>query len=820
MKKIIYAILGIFMMAACTDDHLEDMPVQPVKETESKVKLNFSVQIPEVQAAASRSFDTPAITTLQLAVFDANGYLSEAPYAVRAEGETGLGTDNAPIQFTVELSQTPNKRIIHFLANKSINANDFGTESELIGALYTTGEQDAYWQRIELSEGVQFEFTDSDKDGIYDNGETVNINTIGDKLTKVPLIRNFAKITVSTAANITTPGNVGFTLQGFTVVNVPDRGTVAPINTNKGGFAQYVDANKNAYSYSNLTGASINYTGFVPNDAIIDGSVADEDDFVDEEDEYTFYMYERNNQSKNVNRTFVIVKGQFGNEGTSYYKIDLTYKNGNVTEYFEILRNFSYNIVINNVESSGAASPELAATMTGSHNNLSASIETQSLLNISDGASRLFVNYTEYVFVGSGETMELKYRYVPNVANPNSVENENIDTDNDGHYVTYNLESKANSAENSVASITAATSDVAGWRTLTVTAAEMDANEVKRQTLTLVAGNLSRTVTFILRPKFNFSNEKATSPQKELKAAFSYSFVIPQGIPESLFPLTFIVQASPENIYPNSDKNSLPVKVLDGEKTFGYEREVTYEEYQQTGGVINCYFLVNTENFAGTKITVSNRYFNDSAEVTLREGTKITIQESDGNNDKILTWNTTATSIANQTVTVSLDNSSVTWGYSVNNNDFVVTRDGNVLTIKPQSTAQESQAELTIFTSDGAEVTIELKVVSNIVITIDAEKLKASGSGFSSSGIYGQTFNIYTNSNYTQSIGTCSFSRKGQSGNRYYELANDLTLTIPAGIDTLYFMYRSGNTRYVASISVDNLKKAANGQEQTLQFTN
>ena len=732
MKKIIYAILGIFMMVACTDNHLDNMPIQSVEETGGKVKLNFSVQIPEVQAAASRSFDTPAITTLQLAVFDANGYLSEAPYAVRAEGVTGLGTDNAPIQFTVELSQTPNKRIIHFLANKSINANDFGTESELIGALYTTGEQDAYWQRIELSEGIQFKFTDSDKDGIYDDGETVNINTIGDKLTKVPLIRNFAKITVSTAANITTAGSVDFTLQGFTVVNVPDRGSVAPINTNKGGFAQYVDANKNAYSYSNLTGASINYTGFVPNDAIIDGSVADEDDFVDEEDEYTFYMYERNNQSKNVNRTFVIVKGQFGNEGTSYYKIDLTYKNGNVTEYFEILRNFSYNIVINNVESSGAASPEDAATMTGSHNNLSASIETQNLLNISDGASRLFVNYTEYVFVSSSETMELKYRYVPNVANPNSVENENIDTDNDGYYVTYNLESKANSAETSVASITAATSDVAGWRTLTVTAAEMDANEVKRQTLTLVAGNLSRTVTFILRPKFNFSNERATSPQKELKATFRYSFVIPQGIPESLFPLTFIVQASPENIYPNSDKNSLPVKVLDGEKTFGYEREVTYEEYQQTGGVINCYFRVNTENFAGTKITVSNRYFNDSDEVTLREGTKITIQESDGNNDRILTWNTTATSIANQTVTVSLINSSVTWDYSVNNINFEVTRNGNVLTIKPQSTAQESQAELTIFTSDGAEAEVKLQVIerpTNITVkkTLNIKRLSMMG---------------------------------------------------------------------------------------------
>ena len=742
MKKIIYAILGIFMMVACTDDHLDNMPTQPVEETGGKVKLNFSVQVPEANGVESRSFSQSAINTLYLAVFDASGYLAEVVPAQRADGETGLGTADSPIQFHAELSQTPNKRIIHFLANVSIDANDFGTESELIGALYTTGTQDAYWQRIEMTEGIQFEYTDADNDGIYDEGEAIQINTIGNRLTKVPLIRNFAKITVTTQ-NVTTPGDVGFTLQGFTVVNVPDRGSVAPLNINLGGFAQYVDESKSAYSYNYLT-ETIGYTGYVPGNAVINGAVAGENNFLGATD--AFYMYERNNQSKNANRTFVIVKGKFGTEPTSYYKIDLTYKKGenNETKYFEILRNFNYNIVIKNVESSGAQSPNDAAIMTGSHNNLSAAVETQNLLNISDGAARLFVNYTEYVFVSSGETMQLKYRYVPNITAPNTVNN---------GVASYSWD-KTNQSVASITAIVNASDDAQGWRTLNVTAATMDPNETKSQILTLTAGNLSRTVNFILRAKYNFSNEKATLPQQEsnsdsfLKAAFKYSFTIPQNIPESLFPLTFIVQASPENIYPNSDKNSLPVKVLDGEKTFGYEREVTYEEYQQTGGVINCYFRVNTENFAGTKITVSNRYFNDSAVVLLREGTKITVQESDGNNDKILTWNTTATSIANQTVTVSLNNSSVTWDYSVNNINFEVTRNGNVLTIKPQSTAQESQAELTIFTSDGAEVTIELNVVSYTTVVIPNNRITVQGQNLNY--VYNNTLNIYIDDQYTQ----------------------------------------------------------------------
>lgn len=756
MKKIIYAILGIFLMVACTDEHLDNMLTQSAEETGEKVLLNFSVQIPEASGVESRSFTNPEINSLYLAVFDGNGYLSYVAEATRTDGEKGLGTAKNPIPFTVELSQTPNKRIIHFLANTTIDANDFGTENELIGALYTTDKQDAYWQRVELDNGVQFEYTDANNNKQYDSGEAITANTIGTKFTAVPLIRNFAKITIKTADGITTAGNVGFTLEGFTVVNVPDRGSVAPFNTNKGRFTQYVDANKDAYSYSDLTGETINYTGFIPNTTKIDGNVAQDTEkspFLSSDG--VFYMYERNNQAKNANRTFVIVKGKFGNEASSYYKIDIASKNGNIMRYFDILRNFSYNIVITNVESSGAASPDLAAGMTGSHNNLSAAVETQSLLNISDGAERLFVNYTEYVFVGTGETMQLKYRYVPDITAPNTVNN---------GVAAYSWD-KENQSVASITPIASATDDAQGWRALTVTAATIDPNEVKSQILTLSAGNLSRTVNFILRAKYNFSNENATSPQQEsnsdsyLKAAFRYSFTIPQNIPESLFPLTFVVQGSPENIYPNSNLNSLPVKVIDGEKTFGYEREVTYEEYQQTGGIINCYFRVNTENYNGTKITVSNRYFNDSAEVTLREGTKITINGNTLQNGT-LTWYV-GDDNANKEITVSLNNTNVTWNYILNDNsNFIVNRSNGKLTITPKASTTALEETLTIKTNDGAETGVKLQVIerpTNTTVTKNLRIKRSSGDITNKSKLEitaseGVTIESYTYENQTWSI--------------------------------------------------------------------
>ena len=631
MKKIIYAILGIFAMAACTDDHLVDIPTSPTEENGEKVEIKFSVQVPEAKAVDSRTLITPTIDNLYLVVFDAYGYLSEAAKATPVKGTFGLGSKNVPIDFTVTLSQTPNKRIVHFVAYDEIipngktadplttaleamkNGDLFGHESTLMTEeLMASGEQDVYWQRVEFTEGI-------------------STNTIGDKMTAVPLIRNFAQITVALnkteaeTTSITVPEGYKFELEGFMVVNTLTGGSVAPYNTNGGGFVNYVDANKEPYSYLVLNG-TYGYTGFVPNG--IGFSDVDIDEPTDGTDSpYTpaaKYMYERNGQSQNTNRTFVIMKGKFGptsatNTKSTYYKIDLTDSNG---DYYEILRNFSYNIVIKGVEAEGKSSPSEAAGMTGSHNNLSTSIETQSLLNISDGVSRLFVNYTEYVFVTENETMELKYRYVPNIGSPDVEANDDIDVEwtaaTDGSGAISSIERPVDDDGNAIGD------DNAGWRTLVVTAGTVNALQTKEQTVTLTnRNNISRMVIFKLRPKFNFSNEKATSPDPtgKLKATFTYSFSIPFGsaasptIPESLFPLTFIVQATPENIYPDADKNSLPVQVLNGQQTFGYEREVTWEEYQQTGGIINCYFRVSTAEYSGTKIKVSNPYFNDSQEV-------------------------------------------------------------------------------------------------------------------------------------------------------------------------------------------------------------
>lgn len=734
MKKIIYTIIAIFTMVACTDDHLIDIPTPPTEENGEKVEIKFSVQIPEAKAVDSRTFTTPAIDNLYLVVFDANGYLSEVAEAAPVSS-FGLGTKDAPIEFTVTLSQTPNKRTVHFIAYDEIipdgetadplttaleamkSGDLFGHESTLMTEeLMASGQQDVYWQRVEFTEGI-------------------TTNTIDDMMTPIPLIRNFAKITVALnqteagATSITVPVGYQFTLEGFMVVNTLNAGSVAPYNTNGGGFVNYVDADNEPYPYSDLNG-TYGYTGFVPNGT--DFSDVDIDEPTDgAASPYTTaakYMYERNGQSQNTNRTFVIMKGKFGptnatDTQSTYYKIDLTNASG---DYYEILRNFSYNIVIKGVDAEGKSSPSEAAGMTGSHNNLSTSIETQSLLNISDGVSRLFVNYTEYVFVTDNETMELKYRYVPNISSPDTESNDDIKVEwtavADGSGAISSIESPVDDEGNAIGD------DDAGWRTLVVTAGTVDALQTKEQTVTLTDGNnVSRMVIFKLRPKFNFSNEKATSPDpaSTLKATFTYSFSIPFGsaespnIPESLFPLTFIVQATPENIYPNADENSLPVHVLNGEQTFGYERVVTWEEYLNEKGNIKCYFRVNTTNYQGTKITVSNPYFNNCRPVTLQDGTVITLTDNDGTVDGILTWDVGDTSA--QTATVTITPSTVGLSALPTLTYFNVSLSGNTLTIKPKENVSDGTSEkLVVTTTDGEEDELTLKVESIPLQVTDA----------------------------------------------------------------------------------------------------
>lgn len=627
MKNILYtlSIILCWLFTACQDDDFSIPKVEEGKE----VTFTFSVTIPEAQKASSRSFEEPSIKSLFLVVFE-GGYRVETRKAIpvtswSVSGECG---------FKVTLNESPNARAIHFIANyfnaadqSQENALGTGTEMSLIGNLITEikpdekGNENAspevFWQRIDFNQGIM------------NNDATKNL------LKKVPLIRNFVQISAQIGTNQDGTLKLNekiFKLEGFAVINRVNQGYIAPYNTQTGEFDSFgsIVSGTDGITYTPTNYKKMNYAGRVPSSAsVLTTTIIGNGDGGLTFNNKPFHMFERKFEETDENHTYVLIKGSYKGQNSSYYKVALTYRDENDTPHnYNLLRNFNYVITINNVTGDGKPSAKEAAEMTGSHNDLSASIETKSYTNISDGYSRFFVSFTDTTLVDN-KPIELKFKYIPDITNNSSVNNNVIGFDDDGtddddenasdnivDYVTIpNLVGDViKSYKISKANDPAPNSD---WRTITITPNLGD--QKKEQSITLFAGNLSRTINFTLRPKVTMNvvcDPKIVA--KEAGKTVNVNIQIPDNISETLFPLEFNIEAVERTL-----SGTLPVWTGssitgNGKPTFGYTKELTWEQYTElkesdsdkTDGVVTiiCPFTTNIAANA-SYVYVTNKYF-------------------------------------------------------------------------------------------------------------------------------------------------------------------------------------------------------------------
>lgn len=686
MKKLLLYIFTVFILISCSDDLSNE---QWIEGTGKKVKLSFKVNIPEM-SSPSRSFGSPSVANLYLIVFDNNGYYVEK---VKAEKESTQVSSTSETEFTVTLTASATPRNIHFIGNyNGAEQLTFGSESDVVGSMKHTDNQDAYWQR-----------------------KNYGVIADGTELGTIPLIRNHAKITLKNEST-------NFILKSFTIVNIVTEGYVSPYNMNNGSFAQFIDVNEDGTytlrDYDDITSGGEGYVGYVPGTAELNlkTTIDNEDIWIMDTNEdkiadSPFYLYERRFETNN--HTFMIVKGQYIDaNGTthdeSYYKVDLVYKdNNNVTQYYNILRNFHYAVTINNVTGDGKESATEAYDMSGAHNNLTASIELQSLTNISDGVSRLYVSYTEETIVSS-EPITLLYKYVPSVSQSTI----NNNTKNQSGVVDCIWEEGEVIESLSIAESDETGSNT-GWRAITITPKEPDTNEAKKQTITLIAGNLSRTITYILRTPYimniecydgSGTDKTDKEVEEDMQEKVNVDITIPANLPESLFPLTFFVEAEKRTLYPDASKGQkLPVgtdipSLFDGGATFGYNLEVTWDMYYNAidktyNRNYSCYLLTNTESNA-SRIRVFNKYFsvaedyftnsgttyytlpivvsNDGTNLPTNDNTIITIYYTNGTIMGNTTWGELKAGTAAVLTTVDTTNQNSSFGY------FAYTKDGKV----------------------------------------------------------------------------------------------------------------------------------------------
>ena len=102
-------------------------------------------------------------------------------------------------------------------------------------------------------------------------------------------------------------------------------------------------------------------------------------------------------------------------------------------------------------------------------------------------------------------------------------------------------------------------------------------------------------------------------------------------------------------------------------------------------------------------------------------------------------------------------------------------------------------------------------VIKNKTVNIKKANLRANNNYPG----YNTSVSVYTDSNYSNEVASCSFEQKGYGYNKYYQLREDLKLEIPTTVQTLYFIFSSNNYYATASISVSKLES---GTQQTLNF--
>lgn len=615
MKRLLYILLCLPLWLACTDEHIPASNHEVEEGT--PVELRMSVALGEMNIASSRAFgdDIADFPSLWVVAFDKDGYLVE--YAKATGLKRLAGGTLHETEFSVILHATSEPRTLHFIANytddtKNEKLNlEYGHESNVIGSLTVSGKHDVYWHRKVLSEGINTQ------------SEYIAAN-----FRRIPLLRNFAKITVGVDSKVK-----NFTLTGFYVLNVPTSGTVAPYSN--GAFVDYMSneegKTEEAKTYEKLN--EENYIGTMPDDVEY-GQNGSSIDWVKvtEEEPGSFYMYENTYKGVENKTTSILIKGIFGDSSTeTYYRADLTLSNvaTGLSEYYHILRNFYYQLNITSVIAAGKDTPE-AAIEAPANNNLSGSVQVQNLSNISNGTAKLEVSYTDMVLV-STDKVTLKYRFLTNVADTTSHANNRVQIYKpDGTVIDrYTVATSNETYKDANGTI-----NTSSWRVITITPVGTLPASAQKQKITLydVETKLRREVTYTLRPKLDMVVNCTPKVESTAGESVVVNICIPNNLNENLFPLEFAIESQTSEtsstlkqyISPNKSE-VMSVKTggsivtgYEGQRSYQYIKELTYEDYtklQVVDGkrVFPVNFVTNTANSAST-VYVDNKYFNKGSD--------------------------------------------------------------------------------------------------------------------------------------------------------------------------------------------------------------
>lgn len=611
MKKVLYIFAVAFVaITACTKEiegpsAEQNDPV--IVEDGPMATLSFTATFPDTQIPTRALSDEAVIENIYVAVFglssNVNGgtLLHWAP-AQLTKVDDATHTYTATYKVTLPLSHEG--RVVVFVANYTSDTPPlFERENQVLAGLYTERYKDngdetngAYWQRVVLNDGI---VGVDNGDGTY---QLDNV-TLG-LLSNIHLVRNFAKVTLEAPAE-----GAEFTISDYNIINVPTRGSVAPMiidhgnksfNTRYTSIASYCDPAQ-GFTHNFFDDLmSDKYLGFMP-----EGAEIDTDDPGWEATKKTpgngFYMFERTVPTQAHTQTAVICKLTWKSKAwfdannkqnspnyqyagnTYFYKVELMGSSG---EYIPICRNIWYKINVNGIEGDGEQDYEHA--FTGPFfGNVSASIETATLNEITDNISTLKVNMMEWTEINDNQVVDVYFNYEPEADQP-AANTAGFDGSTD---VTVTLR-EASGFDPSIASqsnITIADSPTSGtyrgWGHLKVQLGTKPNNGMRRS-IVRVQGNrdgkrvIFRDIVFTLMSDAEFSTTSSDITTSGNNVTVNVK--IPAELGYSVFPIQVKIEAKNNNL--TTTNSNLPVKfgtsAFDSDKnSFYFVRTIQYSEY-------------------------------------------------------------------------------------------------------------------------------------------------------------------------------------------------------------------------------------------------
>lgn len=573
--RYILPVLAAFSLLSCSEDVLP-ISTPGVIDSGDTFTTAISLNVAEMNVPSSRVFsDAPDYGNLKLYVlefrYNPESTIVDCEMIQKYEVQNKNVNADGDIHFNLTLNKTHEPRVLHFIAvPEEINLNiPYGLEGVVIPPVAVGDRTPAYWQRVKFPDGYAHYTQETLEDDELNSKLELNADT-KDKLTHIPMLCNFAKITVTDNVD-----NDDFELTGFVVCNQPMHGYIAPWDAEASAFPDFINESGELKSFDTINEDYKGRTHEADN-PIIPNNL---NDFSLESQ----YLYERTVTS--LHNPFIIIRGT-KNGQTRYYKLDIGHKNSdensdefNMFEYYDVLRNFDYKISLNKVDAEGYASAEEAFNGVV-YNNFSFDLTTKSMLNVSNGEAMLWVDKTTIVVTSADETTQsLSFRLAPNV--------------NSGSYDNTNIKLLNYKTGDAIAERISDDMVVDGWRTITFKTVNPSL-ERKMQEFIIYNKNsgLGRVITVIVRNPWEFKNcmvwggnyntyeqfnavatadnATANTPEgvswnkgwegKVPSTAFSsmdqqsmtVTFRIEDNIPEAMFPLDFVFEAGNQNITQNT----------------------------------------------------------------------------------------------------------------------------------------------------------------------------------------------------------------------------------------------------------------------------